>query len=559
MKRSLVAIAAGLFLLVTGAHAQNTDLSYAPPLPDIAPDPLLIAGENPCPEGQYRDYSVSTEEIFCRDLLRDTGFDQDAFDAALPDFVIDLQHCDWDSLAVALIAIDENGGGTLRLPACTIEASRTSISLPDNLVIEGAGMGQSIIEEPRFRLNMFGLRGQNVIMRDLTLAKGVNPFLILYSRNVLIERVEARDSKLNGLSFGYSRNVTVRYSYIHNTEQNGVLSKDCFPGSIKLWLCGDTEDPGYEACADSVIITQALCEEAITFVADSVHKNPIEPGSIWTTDYAVYSNMLHHSVTSHGAALHARSGEIAGNWFFENRRGIKLPDSEDVWMHHNLFDTNDQFAVHIYAVIQDHPPTNSRIFANQIHNNGDFAMRLEGVRMVMLINNHYSGNFACYDGAVTSWCDNPEFRNNDALRLSHIDLGGVRITPEVFACPAFQDYRLKIAGHWSLGLLPDEFCTLTVANEDESPQPKNGLLQLYPNPASGSVHLSYHPSGAGTVVIDLYDTLGRRVHRIHEGTHSGRNRLDVSADLSSLPPGTYFARITEHGRIMTAPVVVSRR
>ncbi|MBR1784545.1 MAG: T9SS type A sorting domain-containing protein [Bacteroidales bacterium] len=72
-------------------------------------------------------------------------------------------------------------------------------------------------------------------------------------------------------------------------------------------------------------------------------------------------------------------------------------------------------------------------------------------------------------------------------------------------------------------------------------------VELYPNPALGSVNLRGLPAGARLAIIDQN---GRTVHETTATAES------VAIDLYSMPSGTYFVRIVHEGRTTTRKLLV---
>ncbi len=78
-------------------------------------------------------------------------------------------------------------------------------------------------------------------------------------------------------------------------------------------------------------------------------------------------------------------------------------------------------------------------------------------------------------------------------------------------------------------------------------------LSVRPNPvaAGGSVWVS---GTAPSARVDVFDVLGRRVARLHEGPLAG----DVALPLPALAPGTYVARVTSGSRTASRTLTVVR-
>ncbi|MAT38337.1 MAG: hypothetical protein CL946_01900, partial [Ectothiorhodospiraceae bacterium] len=80
---------------------------------------------------------------------------------------------------------------------------------------------------------------------------------------------------------------------------------------------------------------------------------------------------------------------------------------------------------------------------------------------------------------------------------------------------------------------------LVTTGIEEIPSASTALLHpVYPNPAAGSVSLTYSLETAGTITIAVYDQLGRKVRTLHQGTMQ-RGTHSERLDLTGLPAGVY--------------------
>jgi hypothetical protein len=77
-------------------------------------------------------------------------------------------------------------------------------------------------------------------------------------------------------------------------------------------------------------------------------------------------------------------------------------------------------------------------------------------------------------------------------------------------------------------------------------------LDLYPNPASTTLHLRISP-GQGVGSYEIWDALGQRV-----GEGATRNG-EASVDVSAFSPGIYFLRTRQRGRITAKSFIVAPR
>lgn len=84
-----------------------------------------------------------------------------------------------------------------------------------------------------------------------------------------------------------------------------------------------------------------------------------------------------------------------------------------------------------------------------------------------------------------------------------------------------------------------------------------GLLQNYPNPFQQATHIPYHLSHAAHVTLTVYDTLGRSVETLVDGSQApGTHR--ASFDSSNLSTGIYFYRLDAGDLYATRRMTVYR-
>jgi len=84
-----------------------------------------------------------------------------------------------------------------------------------------------------------------------------------------------------------------------------------------------------------------------------------------------------------------------------------------------------------------------------------------------------------------------------------------------------------------------------VVTTDPGVPERMSLRQNYPNPFNPSTTISFTSTG-GPVSIRVYDTLGREVATLVDGT-PGTGSFTVTFDASSLPAGVYYYRMTGGG------------
>ena len=231
-------------------------------------------------------------------------------------YSLDATHCTGGDLQALIDSIPAEGGKIL-LPACTIETDQ-GIVLRDNLILEGAGMGQTIIRITNYAeapgTALWGNGVHNIVIRKMTVdanrdsAGGGDTMAINFDYgcdNILVEQVEAFDAERQVFGFRNTSHFTARYNNATG-GMHGVATKI---------------ETGYD-------------------------------DSIGTCDGLIYSNTLWEN-DAYGVDL-ARSTniEVAGNNMYDNHvAGGKFPHSRYIYLHHNDVNSNDGpgFVYYTYA------------------------------------------------------------------------------------------------------------------------------------------------------------------------------------------------------------------
>lgn len=99
---------------------------------------------------------------------------------------------------------------------------------------------------------------------------------------------------------------------------------------------------------------------------------------------------------------------------------------------------------------------------------------------------------------------------------------------------------------------------IAVESEPTPTEPAPDEVAVYPNPTTGraSLQLTIAP-GDEPIRIELFDPLGRRVARFHEGRRTS-GRASLPLDLRDLAPGVYTIRATVGSSTTTSRVLVVR-
>ena len=149
--------------------------------------------------------------------------------------------------------------------------------------------------------------------------------------------------------------------------------------------------------------------------------------------------------------------------------------------------------------------------------------------------------------------------DQDWTRLTFVDGSGTTTTPQTYRhrdsdLPYEPDslvYRLKQVDADGSTSLSEP---VTVRR---GPPEKVKLLGTFPNPARSHATLQYALPQKQEVTLRLYDTLGRRVLTLTQGSmEAGREQLQI--DTSDLSSGTYFLRLATEGVTRTQRLTVVR-
>jgi hypothetical protein len=73
----------------------------------------------------------------------------------------------------------------------------------------------------------------------------------------------------------------------------------------------------------------------------------------------------------------------------------------------------------------------------------------------------------------------------------------------------------------------------------------------YPNPFNPSTQIEYEVPEAGSVVLEVYDVLGRRVSTLVENNEHPRGVFTVEFDAAGLSSGVYIARLKQGGQVVS--------
>jgi len=169
--------------------------------------------------------------------------------------------------------------------------------------------------------------------------------------------------------------------------------------------------------------------------------------------------------------------------------------------------------------------------------------------------------------------DAPEGEPTEAIVYGNFGVTSQTVTIEFAEAKTwygfFDDRETTLAaGTHAFTLQPGEFHVWTdvdvpspdglIAIADEpGPKSESGLRGVFPNPSIASATVRYELASPGTVQLEVFDALGRRVATLSEdrqpvGMH------EAAVDTSSWPSGVYLVRLVTEGGTETARLTVAR-
>jgi hypothetical protein len=105
-----------------------------------------------------------------------------------------------------------------------------------------------------------------------------------------------------------------------------------------------------------------------------------------------------------------------------------------------------------------------------------------------------------------------------------------------------------------LGGCGSESLTKTVSAESSIENtklvPGSNLLNVYPNPASGNVSISFTTTVTSKTKLELYDMSGKLVKNLYEGVLGKDTRQKIELQTRSLPAGIYMMSLQTGNRIV---------
>ena len=110
-------------------------------------------------------------------------------------------------------------------------------------------------------------------------------------------------------------------------------------------------------------------------------------------------------------------------------------------------------------------------------------------------------------------------------------------------------YNYQCTPHASMGMV-GSFTVVSASNVSQV-NSANAIFNIFPNPASGSLHILFNESGISTSVT-LTDITGKEVIN---GKYNTANETDLN--LSDIPNGLYFISVVQGGKANREKLIVA--
>jgi hypothetical protein len=282
------------------------------------------------------------------------------------DNVYPLLDCTQKALQDLLNAIPKEGGKIV-MPACTIKTTN-GITVPDNVILEGSGMGKTILENNITSVtspaSAIDLKGENIIVRNFTVDGNGTTVLGIggptVKGNVLVEFIEAKNFKPDqGAGISFYRGTSLENSRI--TMRYNKSSKGLHGIDIKI-----------------LALTKAL----------------------------LYSNEVYGNA-NYGLDLSTNDSiEVAGNYMHNNAvAGAKSPSANNIIYHRNDINFNGSATIGAGLVYMDsNPSAIITVKENNISNNTGpaFACWDATFNKLILKNNIVMGSVDANDYTISA-------------------------------------------------------------------------------------------------------------------------------------------------------------
>ena len=101
----------------------------------------------------------------------------------------------------------------------------------------------------------------------------------------------------------------------------------------------------------------------------------------------------------------------------------------------------------------------------------------------------------------------------------------------------------------------DNYAFDGMVNLEESMSVSTDNLNVFPNPTSDKVTISYSSNFSGKISISVIDMSGKHVDDIYIGEHNTETEIVWNAKQNN-PTGKYLIKISTENKIITKPVII---
>ncbi len=330
-----------IYLLIydmrTNGYTYDLDFEFIPdgnsaPTDNTPPTNTPRSTSLPCPEGQFQ--RVKTKE--CLALKNPTwGFKKFNIPS---NNVYTLTSCTQSALQNLLDTIPASGGKII-LPACTINTTGGINIRQNNTILQGAGMGKTIIKN---RVDSaIKLYSNNIILRNFTL-DGNN------------------GSSLNGIqAISNNSNILIEFVEIKNFKPD--------------------QGSGIYFYTDTV----SNSKTTIRYNKTSNSMHGINVRTHTSAKMLIYSNIAFDNYYYGTDISTIRDVEVAGNHLYNNKfAGAKSPAADNITYHHNDINSNQKAGI--------------------VYGNGDTDVS-DGIRSIIIESNDLSNNSGAAFAPWMSW------------------------------------------------------------------------------------------------------------------------------------------------------------
>jgi hypothetical protein len=92
----------------------------------------------------------------------------------------------------------------------------------------------------------------------------------------------------------------------------------------------------------------------------------------------------------------------------------------------------------------------------------------------------------------------------------------------------------------------------------QEPIATEGEIEVYPNPASNFVTLTFVPSGTGNAKIELYTIDGKKVLEVDNGISKAGKKYAKRIEVNKLVSGVYLVHLRSNEKVTIKKIIISR-